>query len=100
MFAPRIEEGTVVVAAREQRSTKLGPDTVITGLRSGNYYSVTAVGARVWELVQTPIAAREVQRVIAEEYDVDARVAAADVLALLESMREEGLVEIYDSGRS
>jgi hypothetical protein len=84
---------SVVVAAPDQRSTNVGAETVITGLRTGNYYILTAVGARVWQLVQTPIAVREVQQTIAGEYDVAFERCARDVLELLESMRREGLLE-------
>ena len=90
----KITPATVVVASREQLSTPGGDEVVIAGLRDGNYYALDSVGARVWELVQTPVAVTELRQRIAEEYDVSAERCEADLLALLESMAERGLLEV------
>ena len=89
-----ITRTAVVVAAREQMSGAIDGEVVIAGLRKGNYYGLNAAGARVWELVQSPVAVAELGRIIAAEYDVSAGQCEADLLELLESMRREGLIEV------
>jgi hypothetical protein len=90
----KITPATVVVASKEQLSVPAAGQVVIAGLRKGNYYALDAVGARVWELVQTPVAVTELRQRIAEEYDVSAERCEADLLELLEAMAEQGLIEV------
>ena len=90
----KITAATIVVASRDQLSTNVDGEVVIAGLRKGNYYGLNEVGARVWELVQSPVAAEELRRVIAAEYHVDEHRCEADLLELLESMRRQGLLEV------
>lgn len=90
----KITSASVVVASKEQLSTPHGDEVVIAGLREGNYYALDSVGARVWELVQTPVAVTELRQRIAEEYDVSPERCEADLLELLASMAEQGLLEV------
>jgi hypothetical protein len=86
-----------VVASKDQLSSPVAGETIIAGLRTGNYYGVNEVGARVWTLVQMPITAADIQRVIATEYEVAPERSAADVLALLARMADERLIEVADA---
>jgi len=86
-----------ITASRQQLSSPLDGATVIAGLNAGHYYEVNEVGARVWELVQTPVAAGDVERTIAAEYEVAPERCAADVLAFLTRMAAERLIEIEDA---
>lgn len=90
----KITPATIVVASRDQLSASVNGHVIIAGLRKGNYYGLDSVGARVWQLVQTPIAACELGRLIAEEYHVSGERAEADLLELLEAMAGQGLIEV------
>ena len=90
----KITPATIVVAARDQLSTSVDGHVIIAGLGKGNYYGLDSVGARVWQLVQTPIAAHELGRMIREEYHVSAGRAEADLLELLDEMAGQGLIEV------
>jgi len=90
----KIASASVVVASKEQLSTPAGDEVFIAGLREGNYYALDSVGARVWELVQTPVAVTELTQRITEEYDVSAERCEADLLKLLDAMAEQGLLEV------
>ncbi len=90
----KITPATIVVASRDQLSANVGGHVIIAGLRKGNYYGLDSVGARVWQLVQTPISARELGRLIAEEYHVSDERCEADLLELLDSMAGQGLIEV------
>jgi hypothetical protein len=90
----KITPASVVVAAKDQLSTPTGDEVVVAGLREGNYYALDAVGARVWQLVQTPVSVTELRQRIAEEYDVSVKRCEADLLVLLEAMAEQGLLEV------
>jgi hypothetical protein len=85
---------TIVVASKDQLASNLAGETVILGLSKGRYYGVDAVGARVWQLIQTPASIGSVRAAIVSEYDVTPEQCEADLLKLLGKMIEEGLVEV------
>jgi hypothetical protein len=91
---PRISPDSIVVAANEQVSSDVRGRAVILGIKSGKYYSLSDVGARIWELLQQPRSVREIGDTIQAEYDVETERCDADVLNLLESLVSEELVEI------
>lgn len=85
---------SIVVAAKEQVSADLGGEMAILNLHNGVYYGLNEVGTRVWELIQEPIVIGQVRNVIWAEYDVEPEQCARDVLALLEEMMAEALIEV------
>ena len=83
-----------VVVNPEQLSTQLGNEVVILGLRDSVYYGLSDVGARVWEVLQTPHTVAEIVDVLVAEYDVPAERAETDVQVLLADLHARGLVDI------
>jgi coenzyme PQQ synthesis protein D (PqqD) len=83
-----------LIVASKAFSSNVGDDMVIAGLQRGNYYRLSSVGARVWQLIQSPITPAEVGSVIAAEYDVNPERCEKDLLDLLKSMLDEGLIEM------
>lgn len=94
-MAKNINKEMIVQASQEQASADLGGTTAILHIASGHYYTLNAVGARVWELVtDEPIRVGEILRVLLEEYDVASERCERDVYALLDGLAERGLVKI------
>ncbi len=87
-------ENTSVVATKDQVSTNLQGESVILNMKSGVYFGLNPVGARIWELVQQPTTVQLIQQTIINEYAVDPERAKSDVLALLKQLNEAGLVEV------
>jgi Coenzyme PQQ synthesis protein D (PqqD) len=88
---------TVVVAAPEQVSCPLGEESAILNLKNSVYYGVNPVGSRVWELLKQPKSISELRDVLLDEYDVDQERCVQDLLALLQKMWDEGLIEVRGS---
>jgi hypothetical protein len=65
---------------------------VLLNLDTGVYFGLNPVGARVWELLETPRSEAEVQASIAEEFEVDPDVALRDVREFLASLEERDLL--------
>jgi hypothetical protein len=86
--------GSSVVASREQVSSDLGGEVAILDLKGGAYYGLDAVGARIWSLLQEPKTVEEIREVLVSEYEVDPDRCERDLLALLQSLVAEGLVEL------
>jgi hypothetical protein len=74
-------------------ATTAGEDTVLLDLTRGQYYTLNAVGGRVWALLGEGCAITEIVRRLAAEYDAPAEAIAADVTSLLERMTRSALVE-------
>lgn len=89
-----LHANSVVVASKDQMASEIGGETVILGLTAGRYYGLDAVGARIWQLIQTPAAVADVQRAIVAEYEVDPVRCEADLVLLLEKLLQAGLVEV------
>ncbi len=87
---------SIVVASPKQVSCPLGDESAILSLKNSVYYGMNAVGTRVWALLKEPTSVGDVRDAIVEEYDVDAERCGADVLALLEQMKDEGLIEVRE----
>ena len=86
----------VVVASPAQISADLAGEVAVLHLKSGIYYGLDAVGARIWSLLREPQTVGHIQSTLVSEYDVDPDQCAADVIALLEKLSAEGLIELTD----
>jgi len=85
---------SIVVVSKDQMASDIAGETVILGLTAGRYYGLDAVGARVWQLIQTPTPVSDLMRTITSEYEVDPQQCEADLLKLLRQMIEARLVEV------
>ncbi len=87
----------VVCVAPSQVSSRVGDEVAILHMDKAVYYGLNPVGARIWELIQKPVAVRKVLETILEEYDVDAETAQRDLLEVVEQLLSTGLVERRDA---
>jgi hypothetical protein len=89
-----LSHDAVVVAASGQVSSDVRGRAVILGIKSGKYYSLSDVGARIWELLQQPRTVGEIGEAIQAEYEVEPERCHDDLLKLLDSLLAEELVEV------
>lgn len=85
---------SIVVAAKEQVSCDLAGEAVILNLKNGVYCGLDPVGARTWNLIQEPRAVHDIRDILLQEYDVEPERCEQDLLALLQQLADEGLVEV------
>src|SRR4029077_11416334 len=67
--------------------------TVLLDAERGQYYTLNEVAGRVWELVAAGEPVVEILRSLRDEYEAPAEAFEADVAALLDRLREMGLIE-------
>lgn len=91
-----ILSSSTVVAAKDQVSSDLGEEVAILDLKIGKYYGLDAVGARIWDLIQEPRTVGEVRDVLINEYEVEPDRCERDLVALLQRLADEGLIEVRD----
>jgi len=85
---------SVVVASPDQLSCELGGEAAILNMKSGRYYGLDPIGARIWSLIQKPVKVAEVRDTLLEEYEVAAEQCEAELIDLLEKLAGAGLVEV------
>jgi len=78
-------------------STAIPGETVILDPTSGRYFGLDGVGARVWEMLQSPTTLGSMIATITSEYDVDAVTCERDLRTLLGQLDEKGLVVVGDA---
>jgi hypothetical protein len=73
-------------------SAKVGEDLVMMSAQTGDYVTLSRVGGRLWELVETPQTLEALCRQLVCEFDVTPEQCRADVEAFLEEMERHGVV--------
>ena len=91
-----LSTSSTVVATRDQVSSDLGGEATILHFKAGTYYGLDAVGARIWGLIQEPRTVGEVRDVLLSEYEVERDRCESDLVALLQGLADEGLIEVRD----
>ncbi len=92
----RISPQAVVRAVGEQIFCELAGEATILNLKNGVYYGLDRVGTRIWGLLQQARRVQEIRDALLEEYEVTAERCERDLLALLEQLSAEDLIEIQD----
>ena len=93
----KIALDNTVVVSKEQASADLGDEAAILNLKDGVYYGLDPVGARIWMLIQTPRTVRRVRDTLLEEYDVEAERHEKDLIALLQELAKNDLIDIVEN---
>ena len=60
-------------------AAKVGDELVMMSAESGNYIGLSEVGARVWELIETPQDIEAVCAALQREFEVEPEVCRAEV---------------------
>ncbi len=75
-------------------AAKVGDELVMMSAEKGNYIGLSEVGARIWELLDTP---QEIDAVCARlqgEYDVPPETCRAEVESFLDELVQHGAVAL------
>lgn len=83
-----------VVVSNNQIFSDLAGESVILDVRSGVYYGLNEVGARIWNLIQQPKTIAEVADAIAQEYEVEKSQCEQEIMALLTELSASKLIEV------
>lgn len=67
-------------------------EPLLLHLDNWTYLSFNSIGARIWELLETPRSEDDLVALLAEEFDAEKSVIARDVNAFLEVLRRDGFV--------
>jgi len=88
-MAKRIAKVSSSVLSREVQG-----EAVLLHLDSGEYFGLDPVATRIWQLIGEKGDLEAVEEALADEYDVDPSVAAADLRRILDELLQKRLIEI------
>jgi Coenzyme PQQ synthesis protein D (PqqD) len=78
-------------------TAKIGEELVMMSAETGSYVGLTEVGARIWELLETPQELDGLCRTLQEEFDVSYETCRADVDAFLNELVKHGAISLDPS---
>ena len=85
---------TTIVATQNQVYSELDGEAVILQLHSGTYYGLNAAGAYVWDMLRQPRKVAEILAGMMDRFDVDSDRCERDLMALLQRLSDEDLIEV------
>lgn len=83
-----------VVANPDLLSTELDGETVMMDAESGQYFSLDAVGSRIWRDLAAPVEVAALCRRLEDEYEAPPERIREDVLRFLNHMLEKRLIQV------
>ncbi|HEY3823303.1 MAG TPA: PqqD family protein [Bryobacteraceae bacterium] len=83
-----------LISNKRSAACELEGEIVILNLDSGVYFGLNAVGATIWEYLQSEHSAGEIVDRLLVEYHVDRERCESEVYALLRSLAAHGLIDI------
>lgn len=91
---PTVEPTSRLGVRPQVLSRRLENEIVLLDPEAGTYFGLNEVGARVWELIQTPTRLEEVHRRLLAEYEVDAEQLWGDLRNLVRELLERDLAVV------
>jgi hypothetical protein len=75
-------------------AAKVGDELVMMSAEQGHYIGLSEVGARIWELLDTPRELAAVCALLQLEYDVAAETCRAEVESFLNELVKHGAIAL------
>jgi hypothetical protein len=83
-----------IQASTAALGSELAGELVLLDPRSGIYYGLNQVGARVWNLIQEPTTVARVRDALMDEFDVDPLRCETDVIGIVEQLATHRLATV------
>lgn len=83
-----------IKASPEVLSRTLGEEAVLLDLRSGTYFGLSPVGARIWQLALEGLDIGQIVKTLVSEFEADLVTIEADVEKLTEELVKAGLAQL------
>lgn len=83
---------SLVVRNSDLISSRVDSDVVMMSFSKGEYYGISGVGSRIWELLETPTTVGHIVEKLCEEYEVEDEICRADVEEFVDRLDSLGLL--------
>jgi hypothetical protein len=85
---------SVISAKKEIVAADMDGDTVMMSIEAGKYYNLGTTGGMIWKMLESPVSVAAVITKLLEQYEVTREQCEAEVLAFLNGIKQEGLLEV------
>ncbi len=75
-------------------AAKVGGELVMMSAEMGNYIGLSEVGARIWELIETPKKVDAVCNQLVDEFEIAPEVCRAEVDTFLNELVKHGAITL------
>src|SRR5262245_41957961 len=93
---PRLQPDVIIVRNRYPLWAEIDGEVVLLSVDNDTYYDMNDIGSRIWALVEQPISIAALIDQLVGEFAVERAVCEDDVLAFLNELHVNGLVQIAD----
>jgi hypothetical protein len=80
-------------ASSDVVSAALPDGLALLDMNAGQYFGLNEVGALVWGLLQAPVSLTDLVRGVRDHFDIDEETSHADIVELLEALKNSRLVD-------
>lgn len=96
MASATISTTTLLKRNPEMVAANIDGDVVMMGVDQGQYYGITGVGSRVWDLLAEPISIDGITDIICREYETDPATCREDMSTFVNDLLKIDLIEIVE----
>ena len=96
MVRTSIPDSAIVIANDDVLTTAFGNEIVVLNLHDGVYYGLDDAGARIWQLLRTPVSVEALRDTVVAEFDVEPANCERDIRSLITELLEHGLVKVRE----
>jgi hypothetical protein len=89
-----IKDENILSRNKEILSSDMDGETVMMSVENSEYYSLSPVGTKIWELMEHDISFKELIDKLMDEYNVERDVCETDTKEFLEELAKKGLLNI------
>lgn len=93
MTSTTISSATLLQRNPDMVAANLDGDLVMMNEKLGRYYGISGVGARAWELLETPASIDDLVSAICKEYEIDADTCQQDIIRFAQDLMKVDLIE-------
>jgi len=91
-----IEDSTVLKRKEEILSSDMDGETVMMSVENSEYYSLSPVGTRIWEIVEKEITYKDLISQLMSEYSIDINTCKSDTEEFINELINKGLIELVN----
>lgn len=92
-----IQPTTTVRRGKDLSFRQLDDEIVAIDEQAGYCYSLNESAGRIWELIATPLSLESICAKLRAEYKVDEQTCMRETIAVLQGLRDAGLVDTSDA---
>ncbi len=71
-------------------------EVVMMSIQQGHYYSLDAMGSRIWELIEQPCLVTTICDTLLKEFEVNRETCEREVLAFLQELAQKELIKVVN----